>query len=110
MIRVNALAWVKSPEKYEYVIVNVEPENKFIMLKNIFASPISTKLFFSIFVHPLNYHPSYSWLTQPLSGKKSLFLRGAGDCTLANKALNSSFQLTVTQGLGFWETAHLPLP
>lgn len=96
MIRVNALAWVKSPEKYEYVIVNVEPENKFIMLKNIFASPISTKLFFSIFVHPLNYHPSYSWLTQPLSGKKSLFLRGAGDCTLANKALNSSFQLTVT--------------
>ena len=88
----------------------MEPENKFIMLKNIFASPISTKLFSSIFVLPLNYHPSYPWLTQPLSVKKSLFLRGAGDCALANKALNSSFQLTVIQGLGFWETAHLPLP
>ena len=79
----------------------MEPENKLIMLKNIFASTKSTKLFFSIFAHPLNYHSSYPWLTQPLSGKKKVLLRGAGDCTLANKALSSSFQLAVIKGLGF---------
>ena len=109
MIRVNALAWVKSPEKHEYVIINVEPENKFVMPKII-----------SLHLYPQNYFFNYrtsfklsfqlSLVDTDAIRKESLFLRGAGDCTLANKALNSSFQLTVIQGLGFWETAHLPLP
>lgn len=48
MTRVNALAWVKSPEKYEYVIINVEPENKFVMPKII-----------SLHLYPQNYFFNY---------------------------------------------------
>ena len=68
------------------------------------------KIIFSIIAHPFKLSFQLSLVDTAAIRKKSLFLRGAGDCALANKALNSSFQLTLTQGLGFWETAHLPLP